>query len=180
MRDHLTRRDFLAASAGLTAGAGLALGSRLREGRAAEAEFQTKLHKALIRERPAGEELQRLKSAGFDGVEGGVVSAAVQLCEGTRWQERAVPANPAGDVYFPIQQAALSLAPDDAHLRVSVQTMTPNRKGFQARIDSGAWKPAGESFVWNIHPGANRLEVKTVNRFGLSGSSSTVQVEQSN
>jgi hexulose-6-phosphate isomerase len=74
MKNHLSRRNFLTASAGLAIGGGLELGSNLRPARAAEAQLTTTLHKALIREHPTAEELKKLKDAGFEGVEGGVVS----------------------------------------------------------------------------------------------------------
>jgi hypothetical protein len=98
------------------------------------------------------------------------------LCAGTKWHKRDVPANPATDPYFPINQAALTLTPDDEGLRVAVRTMTPNFKTFQFRVDGGEWKAGAESFAGALHPGVNRLEVKSVNRFGVEGLVSTVQV----
>jgi hypothetical protein len=98
------------------------------------------------------------------------------LCAGTKWHKRDVPANPATDPYFPINQAALTLTPDDEGLRVSVRTMTPNFKTFQFRVDGGEWKAGGESFSWTLHPGVNRLEAKSVNQFGVEGPLSTAQV----
>ena len=52
MKNHLSRRNFLTASAGLAIWWGLELGSNLRPARAAEAQLTTTLHKALIREHP--------------------------------------------------------------------------------------------------------------------------------
>jgi hexulose-6-phosphate isomerase len=74
MSQGLNRRDFLAASAGV--GAALGLGLRPAPVRADETTFTTKPHKALIREKPSEDELKKLKDAGFEGVEGGVVSPA--------------------------------------------------------------------------------------------------------
>ncbi len=73
MKQKYNRRDFLTASAALAAGLGLGLGPGSSQGRGAETTFQTKLHKALIRNRPAEDDLKRLKDAGFDGVEGSVI-----------------------------------------------------------------------------------------------------------
>jgi hypothetical protein len=101
-----------------------------------------------------------------------------QLCEGTRWHQRTVPTNPAVDPYFPINQVAVSLAPEQDKLRATLQTLTPNFKAYSARTDGGSWQEAGETLLWNIHPGVNRLEVKTVNRFGVDGPISTVEVEE--
>jgi hypothetical protein len=98
------------------------------------------------------------------------------LCAGTRWHKRDVPANPATDPYFPINQAALTLAPTDDGLRVNLKTLTPNFKAFLLSVDGGEWKPGGESFEWSLHPGVNRLEVKSVNQFGVDGPVSTAQV----
>jgi hypothetical protein len=101
-----------------------------------------------------------------------------KLCEGTRWHTRTVPANPAVDAYFPINQAAVSLVPEPDQLRVTLRTMTPNFKAFQARVDGSPWTPAEKSFPWKIHAGVNRLEARTLNQFGIEGPISTVEVEQ--
>jgi hypothetical protein len=66
--------------------------------------------------------------------------------------------------------------PSDDGLRVNLKTLTPNFKTFALRVDGGEWKPGGESFGWSLHPGVNRLEVKSVNQFGVDGPVSTAQV----
>jgi len=100
-----------------------------------------------------------------------------RLCEGTKWHTRVVPADPASDPYFPIGQATVSLVPDGAGLRVALKTLTPNFKTYLARIDGGEWKPVGEAFTWTpTRRGANRLEVKTVNQFGVDGPVSTAEI----
>jgi hypothetical protein len=98
-----------------------------------------------------------------------------QLCEGTRWHIRTVPLNPAVDPYFPINQAALRLVSEADKIRVALRTMTPNFKEYQVRRNGGAWSLSGESLSWQIHPGTNRLEVKTMNGFGVDGPISTVE-----
>ena len=107
---------------------------------------------------------------------GGMFITRDQLCDGTNWHKRQNPADPAHDPYFPIDQAALTLVPNGAGIEVSVKTLTPNFKTFLARTDAGDWKPAGEQFMWLPHPGANRLEVKSVNQFGIDGPVSTAEV----
>ncbi len=62
------RREFIRCSAGC----GLALWSIGRV--QAAGTFTTKLQKAMIRKKPSETELKDLKAAGFDGVEGGIVS----------------------------------------------------------------------------------------------------------
>ena len=102
-----------------------------------------------------------------------------KLCDGTKWHERTNPKNPVTDPYFPVGQSALSLIPDGDKLRISVKTMTPNFKEYQVQIDAAGWKPSAENFAWNVHEGANRLEIKTVNRFGIEGPVSTAVVDVS-
>jgi L-ribulose-5-phosphate 3-epimerase len=73
MTHHFTRREFLACS--IAAGTVLGLGGST--GRAqTEAVFKTRLRKALIMDRPTEAGLKKLKEAGFDGVEGGVIPQA--------------------------------------------------------------------------------------------------------
>jgi hexulose-6-phosphate isomerase len=74
MKENFSRRDFLATSAGFATGLGLSLGVTPPKAHAAEATFKTKLSKALIMDKPTEEGLKKLKDAGFDGVEAGIVS----------------------------------------------------------------------------------------------------------
>lgn len=100
-----------------------------------------------------------------------------KICDGTPWHKRVNPADPAHDPYFPIGQSALLLVPDAAGLRVTIKTMTPNFQAFMIRIDGSDWQTSGETFTWKPRPGVNRLEVKTVNRFGVSGPVSSAEVD---
>jgi len=102
-----------------------------------------------------------------------------KLCEGTRWHERTVPSNPAVDPYFPVGQAALSLRTEREKINVSLKTLTPNFKQYEIQIDAGGWKPSADNFLWSVHPGPNRLEVRTVNQFGINGPISTAEMELS-
>jgi hypothetical protein len=101
-----------------------------------------------------------------------------KLCEGTRWHKRTVPENPSVDPYFPINQAAVSLVSDQGQIKLSLQTLSPNLESYQARFDEGPWKSASKSFDWKIRPGTNRLEVRTMNRFGVAGPISEVVIEK--
>ncbi|HEY2584544.1 MAG TPA: hypothetical protein VGI81_02120 [Tepidisphaeraceae bacterium] len=98
------------------------------------------------------------------------------ICDGTQWHKRLNPADPAHDPYFPINQAALTLAPDGAVIQVSVKTLTPNFKTFLARFDGREWKPVSDHFTWTPHKGMSRLEVKSVNLFGVDGTISTAEL----
>jgi hypothetical protein len=104
-----------------------------------------------------------------------------KLCEGTKWHERVAPPDPANDPYFPIGQAMLDIhARTDGKLLVNLRSMTPNFKMFMSRVDDGDWSAVGDtpSFVdWTPHAGKNRLQVKTVNQFGVEGPISTAEAQ---
>ncbi|MBI4324702.1 MAG: sugar phosphate isomerase/epimerase [Chloroflexi bacterium] len=74
MKPNFNRRDFLTATTTLATGLGLGFSSAIRKSQAAEPVFKTKLHKALIMNHPSEEGLRKLKEAGFDGVEAGILS----------------------------------------------------------------------------------------------------------
>ncbi len=71
MKSNYSRREFLATSTALAAGLGFGLGALPAQENAPE--FKTKLHKAVIVNKPTEDELKRLKDAGFDGVEAGII-----------------------------------------------------------------------------------------------------------
>lgn len=116
-----------------------------------------------------------LMDRGFDY--GGMFITQDELCAGTKWHKRDVPADPANDPYFPIHQAALTLENRADGLHVSLRTLTPNFKTYLARIDGGDWKPVAEPFTWTPRGEKSRLEVKAVNQFGVEGPVSTVEVK---
>lgn len=93
------------------------------------------------------------------------------LCDGTPWHVRTLPAHPAVDPYFPIGQADLRLTADPASrtIRAALRTMTPNFLRYEVRIDGRPWQPADATLGWPIHPGENRFEARTVNKFGVPG-----------
>jgi len=100
-----------------------------------------------------------------------------QLCDGTRWHVRPGPPNPAVDPYFPIGQAALRLVPEADAVRVDAQTLTPNFKMFEASLDGRPWETTDATLRWKLHVGSNRLEVRSVNQFGVAGPVSRVEIE---
>jgi hypothetical protein len=100
-----------------------------------------------------------------------------KLCDGTKWHQRVNPADPEHEPYFPIDQAALTVTAAGDELRVAVKTMTPNFKTFQSRADGQDWKDCGAAIAWRVHAGANTLEVRAVNQFGVAGAVSTVGVD---
>jgi hypothetical protein len=116
-----------------------------------------------------------LMDAGFDYAQMFIVKD--QLCDGTKWHVRTVPADPAVDPYFPIGQAALSLFAEDGRIRAAFKTLTPNFNRYETRIDGGGWKPSEDTFNWDIHGGQNRLEARTLNQFGVFGPVSAAEIE---
>jgi hypothetical protein len=58
-----------------------------------------------------------------------------------------------------------------------LKTLTPNFERYEVRIDRGGWEVSGDGFIWEMHPGRNRLEVRTVNQFGVRGSVSSAEIE---
>jgi len=96
---------------------------------------------------------------------------------GTKWHKRDIPKDPATDPYFPIHQAAVTLSKADGGLRVSLATLTPNFKAYEARVNGGEWKPTPPEWTWTPHAGPNKLEVRAVNQFGVPGAVSTVEVD---
>jgi hypothetical protein len=101
-----------------------------------------------------------------------------QLCEGTRWHVRTVPANPAVDPYFPLNQAAVTLTSEQGKVAVKLRTLTPNFRAYEVRFAGGSWRVTDANLLWNVRPGLNGLEVRTLNRFGVYGPTSTIEVVQ--
>lgn len=97
-----------------------------------------------------------------------------ELCEGRGWHTRDCPDDPATEPYFPINQAAMAIVPDGQGVKVTLGTMTPNFQEFQVRVDGRQWQPAETVFNWPVRAGENRLEARSVNRFGVPGPVSTV------
>jgi hypothetical protein len=116
-----------------------------------------------------------LMNAGYDYAKMFIVKD--QLCDGTKWHVRTLPANPSVDPYFPIGQAALSLRVQDRKLHVALRTLTPNFKRYEVQINRGGWKSSDKEFVWPVRPGSNRLEARTVNLFGVQGPASTAEID---
>jgi hypothetical protein len=123
-----------------------------------------------------------------------------KLCDGTKWHTRTVPANPAVDPYFPIGQVwptivpgggnpngqyafkrdgtKAFLPPNGENILIKLKTLTPNFKEYQVRLNRKEWRAmTSDSIVLNIQPDIYRLEMKTVNQFGVEGPVSTVEIE---
>jgi hypothetical protein len=99
------------------------------------------------------------------------------LCDGTKWHVRTLPANPATDPYFPIGQAAVTMGVEEGKLNVSLKTLTPNFLRYEIQLDHGVWTTSPPNFVWPLDPGFNRLAARTVNQFGVAGPISIAEIE---
>jgi len=102
-----------------------------------------------------------------------------KYCGETKWHTRRCPENPGVDPYFPIDQATPVLQALGGDLRVELRSLTPNFKEFRVRFDGGQWKTSESSFTWLLRGGQNKLEAVSVNKFGVEGPTSTVELEVS-
>jgi len=84
MKSNFNRREFLAASTTIAAGLGLGLTGNTTTAAAANPAEATRLMKAMIRNHPKEDDLKKLKDAGFDGVEAGIIDPAeAEKCRAT-------------------------------------------------------------------------------------------------
>jgi hypothetical protein len=54
-------------------------------------------------------------------------------------------------------------------LELRLASATPNFKEYETRLQGGEWKPSTERLSWTLEKGANVLEVRTRNLFGVAG-----------
>jgi hypothetical protein len=103
-----------------------------------------------------------------------------KLCEGVSYHTRVCPKDPAVEPYWPMQQAALTLAPGEGDATVSVKadTMTPDFAKFRYRLDGAKdWTDGPPPAQWKLHKGENTLEARAVNKYGIEGAVSKVSLE---
>ncbi|OGV66340.1 MAG: hypothetical protein A2498_15335 [Lentisphaerae bacterium RIFOXYC12_FULL_60_16] len=93
-----------------------------------------------------------------------------------------------GDLFWTVNEVQLSTTTGTRPntLEVLAATVTPNFKCFSVRFDAGPWNPMEgtgddpderlQAIEWPLHPGENRLAVRSVNRFGREGRPSEVVV----
>ncbi|HLF92384.1 MAG TPA: transglutaminase-like domain-containing protein, partial [Planctomycetota bacterium] len=95
------------------------------------------------------------------------------------WTDEAAPASPIyghrvarrGDLEWTLNQAHLILeaTPTPGEIRVHLDTGTPGFEAFLAGIDGGSRGPVRSGFLWKLHRGENRLEVRPRNSAGREG-----------
>jgi hypothetical protein len=103
-----------------------------------------------------------------------------QLCDGTQWHKRKLPANPATDPYFPINQAALTLSARGDSLTIQAKTLTPNFKQFEYALNDSNWKTIPETFTIKPRPGPSKLQVRSLNQFDLPGPATLIEFSVAN
>lgn len=77
-----------------------------------------------------------------------------------------------GNFYWDLNRTQLQFVPEAAARRLAVRlaTTTPNFSHFEIVVDQGeATKTAGDTFFWQLHPGRNAVEVRSVNALGQKG-----------
>jgi len=104
--------------------------------------------------------------------------------------EYSAQTNREGDLYWTVNQAAVTLTATEEpdRLAVALDTVTPNLEGYLYRLDGGEWQllrgegdepHSRRAFIaWTLRPGLNTLEVKPRNAFGRDGIVSKVVVER--
>ncbi len=83
------------------------------------------------------------------------------------------------DVQWTLNQARFVLEATEkpGEIRVHLETETPGFDTFLADVDRKGRKPVGETFVWNLNKGENRLEVLPRNKAGRDGIPSVIAVQ---
>ena len=84
-----------------------------------------------------------------------------------------------GDFAFTCNTVNVHLArtAESDTLSVSVESDGPNVARVEVRSGGGDWAAVKPTFGWKLSPGKNRVEVRTVNTFGLPGRVSSAEVE---
>lgn len=59
---------------------------------------------------------------------------------------------------------------------VTMTTFTPGFKTFHVKTDDGVWTDSDDRFVWRLHSGRNRLEMRSVSKFGATGPPSYIEL----
>lgn len=75
------------------------------------------------------------------------------------------------DLYWTLNQVHIDMAltKEENCFKVYLDTFTPNFDRYLVKMDNNKWETREARWIWKIHHGLNRLEVKTVNKFGLEG-----------
>ena len=84
------------------------------------------------------------------------------------------------DFYWTLNQTEILVKPDpsqDGKLQLGFRTFTPNFREFEISVDDVPVAPEQDAFfAWELHPGRNRIEVRSANKFGVRGIPSHVEI----
>ena len=82
------------------------------------------------------------------------------------------------DMYWGVNQVEVHLveAEERDSILVTLDTETPNFATYQVKFDNALWREAAGEFLWQLHPGENRLAVRSVNRFGRTGPEASLTI----
>jgi len=58
---------------------------------------------------------------------------------------------------------------------IVMTTFTPSFKTFQVRTDDGKWVDSDDHYTWRLHSGNNRIEMRAVSKFGVTGHPSFIE-----
>ena len=85
------------------------------------------------------------------------------------------------DIDSTLNQArfAVECGREEGVLEIQMGTVTPWFETFQVNVDGKGWSSASPKFVWKLHPGANRLEMRARNTSGVTGPISSIQLAYS-
>lgn len=61
-------------------------------------------------------------------------------------------------------------------LYLRFESYTPNFSHYAVKIDDGDWNPVEEQWVWSLHPGRNTLEARAVNKQGVGGKPTLIEL----
>ncbi|MBN1294463.1 MAG: hypothetical protein JXB48_21680, partial [Candidatus Latescibacteria bacterium] len=61
-------------------------------------------------------------------------------------------------------------------LFLEFETYTPNFSHYEANTDDKGWEEVPDKWTWLLVPGKNKIQVRTVNKLGSKGKSSTLVV----
>ncbi len=81
------------------------------------------------------------------------------------------------DLYWTLNGVHIRCRPSPGRsLTLLFDTVTPNFKCFECVVDGVAVESPSASFRWDLHDGTNTLRVRPVNRFGVKGIESAIDL----
>jgi len=96
------------------------------------------------------------------------------------YEEYSIQTSHYRDMYWTLNQveAFLYKTKNDDEIRVILDTITPNLDKLMVRYDNGEWKETAPEFTWKLNLGKNKIEMKSVNKWGLDGIISEITIDK--